>query len=78
MMSLPFPESPTPSRCLSKPGSNMLSTGIRTPVGIKILGSNLDEIEKIGIAIEQRLKGISGLRSVYAERSPQGTTLIST
>jgi copper/silver efflux system protein len=51
---------------------DMLSTGIRTPVGIKILGSNLNEIEKIGVAIEQRLKGISGIRSVYAERVTTG------
>jgi copper/silver efflux system protein len=51
---------------------DMLSTGIRTPVGIKILGSNLAEIEKIGVAIEQRLKGISGIRSVYAERVTTG------
>ena len=34
----------------------MLATGIRTPVGIKVLGPNLDEIEKIGLEIEQRLK----------------------
>ncbi len=51
---------------------DMLSTGIRTPVGIKVLGPRLDEIEKIGLAIEQRLKGISGLRSVYAERVTTG------
>jgi copper/silver efflux system protein len=51
---------------------DMLSTGIRTPVGIKILGSDLNEIEKIGVEIEQRLKGISGIRSVYAERVTTG------
>ncbi|HNU70229.1 MAG TPA: CusA/CzcA family heavy metal efflux RND transporter [Thermodesulfobacteriota bacterium] len=51
---------------------DMLATGIRTPVGIKILGSDLEEIEKIGLAIEHHLQGIQGLRSVYAERITTG------
>ena len=51
---------------------DMLATGIRTPVGIKILGSDLNEIEKIGIAIEHHMKDIPGLRSVYAERVTTG------
>jgi Cu(I)/Ag(I) efflux system membrane protein CusA/SilA len=51
---------------------DMLATGIRTPVGIKILGPNLEEIEKIGLALEQHLKDISGTRSVYAERVTTG------
>ena len=51
---------------------DMLSTGIRTPVGIKVMGSNLEEIEKLGTAIEARLNGMSGLRSVYAERVTTG------
>ena len=51
---------------------DMLATGIRTPVGIKVLGPNLDEIERIGLEIEQRLKGIPGTRSVYAERVTTG------
>ena len=46
---------------------DMLATGIRTPVGIKILGPNLEEIEKIGLALEHHLKDIPGTRSVYAE-----------
>jgi Cu(I)/Ag(I) efflux system membrane protein CusA/SilA len=51
---------------------DMLATGIRTPVGIKILGTNLEEIEKIGIALEHHLKDIPGTRSVYAERVATG------
>ncbi len=51
---------------------DMLATGIRTPVGIKILGSNLEEMEKIGIALENNLKDIPGTRSVYAERVATG------
>ncbi len=51
---------------------DMLSTGIRTPVGIKILGSNLEEIERIGLEIEKRLQDVPGTRSVYAERVTTG------
>ncbi len=51
---------------------DMLATGIRTPVGIKVLGPNLEEMEKVGLQIEQRLKSIPGTRSVYAERVTTG------
>ena len=51
---------------------DMLTTGVRTPVGIKIYGANLDEIEKIGTHIEQALKKVAGTRSVYAERVTGG------
>jgi Cu(I)/Ag(I) efflux system membrane protein CusA/SilA len=51
---------------------DMLATGIRTPVGIKILGPNLEEIEKIGLALEHHLRDIPGTRSVYAERVMTG------
>ncbi|MDY6820866.1 MAG: CusA/CzcA family heavy metal efflux RND transporter [Deferribacterota bacterium] len=47
---------------------DMLTTGMRTPIGIKIMGSDLNQIEKIGIYIEQLLKEIKGTRSVFAER----------
>ncbi|MFA6075554.1 MAG: CusA/CzcA family heavy metal efflux RND transporter [Negativicutes bacterium] len=47
---------------------DMLATGIRTPVGIKIFGANLNEIEKIGVQLEQRLRDLPGTRNVYAER----------
>ncbi|MHB1380557.1 MAG: efflux RND transporter permease subunit, partial [Desulfurivibrionaceae bacterium] len=51
---------------------DMLATGIRTPVGIKVMGPRLEELERLGTAIEARLAGISGLRSVYAERVTTG------
>jgi len=51
---------------------DMLSTGIRTPVGIKVLGPRLDEIEKIGMEIENLVKDIPGTRSAYAERVTTG------
>jgi copper/silver efflux system protein len=51
---------------------DMLATGIRTPVGIKVLGPNYDEIEKIGLQIEHHMKQIPGTRSVYAERVTTG------
>jgi len=51
---------------------DMLATGIRTPVGIKVLGPELAEIEKIGMAIEHHLKDVPGTRSVYAERVTTG------
>ncbi|MFA5181025.1 MAG: CusA/CzcA family heavy metal efflux RND transporter [Syntrophales bacterium] len=51
---------------------DMLATGIRTPVGVKILGPDLEEIEKIGLALEHHLKDIPGTRSVYAERVTTG------
>jgi len=51
---------------------DMLTTGVRTPVGIKIFGSNLEEIEKIGTSIEMVLKNVRATRSVYAERTAGG------
>ncbi len=51
---------------------DMLTTGIRTPLGIKILGSDLGEIEKIGAQVENALKDIPGTTSVFAERTTGG------
>ena len=51
---------------------DMLLTGIKTPVGIKILGSDLTEIQRLGGEIERTLQSIPGTRSVYAERVAQG------
>ena len=47
---------------------DMLTTGIRTPVGIKISGSDKNEIERIGLELEKILKDVNGIRSVFAER----------
>ncbi|MBT8385874.1 MAG: CusA/CzcA family heavy metal efflux RND transporter [Ignavibacteria bacterium] len=51
---------------------DMLSTGIKTPVGIKIGGPDLIVLEQIGKQIEQIAKTIPGTRSAYAERSAGG------
>ena len=51
---------------------DMLSTGIRTPVGIKIFGSSLGEIERIGAEVEAAVKNVSGTRSAFAERVAGG------
>ncbi len=51
---------------------DMLSTGIKTPVGIKIAGPNLKVLQDIGKKIEEVTKTIPGTRSVYAERSAGG------
>jgi Cu(I)/Ag(I) efflux system membrane protein CusA/SilA len=51
---------------------DMLLTGIKTPIGVKILGADLDEIQRIGLEIERVLQGVEGTRSVYAERVSQG------
>ncbi len=50
----------------------MLSTGIKTPVGIKIAGPDLKVIEQIGQTIEQKLTNYPGVLSVYAERVAGG------
>jgi Cu(I)/Ag(I) efflux system membrane protein CusA/SilA len=51
---------------------DMLSTGVRTPVGIKIYGADLKEIEKIGLGLESAMKDVKGTRSVFAERVTGG------
>ena len=51
---------------------DMLSTGVRTPVGVKVYGSDLAEIERIGGEIEQRLTSVPGTRSAFAERAAGG------
>lgn len=51
---------------------DMLSTGIRTPVGVKVIGTDLVEIDKLAKQIEQVLKAVPGTSSAYAERSLGG------
>jgi len=51
---------------------DMLATGIKTPVGIKVAGPNLNEIQKIGQQIEVLLKELPGTASVYSERVAGG------
>ncbi|MGO3422377.1 MAG: efflux RND transporter permease subunit [Pseudoalteromonas distincta] len=51
---------------------DMLATGIKTPVGIKVAGPKLSEIQKIGQQIEVLLKDVQGTVSVYSERVAGG------
>ncbi len=51
---------------------DMLSTGIKTPVGIKVAGPDLAEIEKIGKRLEEVLPQVQGTASVYSERVAGG------
>jgi len=51
---------------------DMLSTGIKTPVGVKVAGADLAVIEEIGRNIEQILKNVPGTVSVYSERVTGG------
>jgi Cu(I)/Ag(I) efflux system membrane protein CusA/SilA len=55
-----------------KARTDMLTTGVRTPLGIKVLGSDLGEIEKLGEQIEMALKDLPGTTSVFAERTTGG------
>ncbi|MBT8400325.1 MAG: CusA/CzcA family heavy metal efflux RND transporter [Rhodothermia bacterium] len=52
--------------------TDMLATGIRTPVGIKIAGPNLTTLENVGAEIEATLRSVPGTRSVFAERASGG------
>ncbi len=54
---------------------NMLSTGIRTDVGVKIFGKNLDSIYDISKKVEGSLKGIKGLQDLYVEQLTGGKYL---
>ncbi|MEW6562496.1 MAG: CusA/CzcA family heavy metal efflux RND transporter [Pseudomonadota bacterium] len=51
---------------------DMLSTGIRTPVGIKVFGNDLAELSRLARDIETAVRGVPGTASVYAERLTGG------
>jgi Cu(I)/Ag(I) efflux system membrane protein CusA/SilA len=51
---------------------DMLSTGIKTPVGIKLLGNDLNVLNRLGTEVEGILKGVPGTASVFAERTVGG------
>ena len=55
---------------------DMLATGIRTPVGVKIAGPELAEIERIGVQVERLLESVPGTASVFAERVVGGRYLV--
>lgn len=52
--------------------TEMITTGVRSPVGIKVLGPDLKIIEKIGLEIEQVLANVPGTKSAFAERLNEG------
>ncbi|MDP2209600.1 MAG: CusA/CzcA family heavy metal efflux RND transporter, partial [Bacteroidota bacterium] len=54
---------------------NMLSTGVRTDLGVKIFGKNLDTLEHLAIRAEQILRKIPGAADLYAERTQGGLFL---
>ena len=51
---------------------DMLTTGVRTPIGIKVFGTDLDQVEKIGTTLEHVIAPIKGTRSVLYERNLGG------
>lgn len=51
---------------------DMLATGIKSPVGIKVNGSHIEDIERVASEIEQRVKSVPGVTSVLAERLAGG------
>lgn len=51
---------------------DMLATGIRTPVGVKLFGPDLKELERLGMEVERALHSVPGTRSAFAERSLGG------
>ncbi|WHZ24338.1 MAG: Copper/silver efflux RND transporter, transmembrane protein CusA [Nitrospira sp.] len=52
--------------------TEMITTGVRSPVGIKVLGADLKTIERIGVEIEQALVTVPGTKSAFAERLNEG------
>ena len=51
---------------------DMLATGVRTPVGIKIYGPNLDTLQQLGEAVERIVRDVPGTRNAFAERNQSG------
>jgi Cu(I)/Ag(I) efflux system membrane protein CusA/SilA len=56
-----------------KTRTDMLATGIKTPVGVKVAGADLAVLERLGEQVEQALEPLEGTLSVYAERVMGGT-----
>ncbi len=51
---------------------DMLATGVRTPVGIKVYGPSLDTLQQLGIEVERIVRDVPGTRNVFAERNVSG------
>ena len=52
--------------------TEMLATGVRSPLGIEVFGDSLEDIEKAAIAVEHAVSSVPGTRSAFAERSTGG------
>ena len=52
--------------------TEMLSTGVRSPLGVEVYGDNIEQIEKASIAIEKAISTVPGTRSAFADRSTGG------
>src|SRR5438132_10640427 len=63
---------PNISWMLIQTPTEMITTGVRSPVGIKVLGPDLKQIEAIGKEIERVLTSVPGTRSAFAERPNEG------
>ncbi len=55
--------------------TDMLATGMRTPLGIKLMGPELATLDRLGTTLESLLRNMPGTRSVYAERATGGSYL---
>jgi len=51
---------------------DMLATGVRTPIGIKVYGPDLDTLQQLGIEVERIVRDVPGTRNVFAERNVSG------
>lgn len=51
---------------------DMITTGVRTPVGVKVMGADLDTVERVGLELEKVLKEVAGTRSAFFERVTGG------
>ncbi|HET7502339.1 MAG TPA: CusA/CzcA family heavy metal efflux RND transporter, partial [Kofleriaceae bacterium] len=52
--------------------TEMLSTGVRSPLGVEVFGDNIEQIEKVAVAIEKTVAKVPGTRSAFADRSTGG------
>jgi Cu(I)/Ag(I) efflux system membrane protein CusA/SilA len=55
---------------------DMLATGIRTPLGVKVVGSDIQVAQQVAAQVEELLRGIQGVSSVYAERPALGRYIV--
>ncbi|MCS6958332.1 MAG: CusA/CzcA family heavy metal efflux RND transporter [Aquificaceae bacterium] len=54
---------------------DMISTGIRTPLGIKVFGNDIEKLSQVVLMMEEALRGMEGVMSLYAERTTSATYL---